>query len=101
MRNIYDEEHKRKETVLKLLRKHRIDAKPTMIGKYTTDGDLSIGEFRLLIAEFKNEVGSKGAEPFFQAILYLEATRSLASEYHNSVLPCIIFGAMFPVSHLI
>ena len=105
MRNIYDEEHKRKETVLKLLRKHGIDAKPTMIGKYTTDGDLSIGEFRLLIAEFKNEVGSKGAEPFFQAILYyLEATRSLASEYHNSVLPCIIvliFGAMFPVSHLI
>ena len=99
VRNIYDEEHKRKETVLKLFRKHGMDAKPTMIGKYTTDGDLSIGEFRLLIAEFKNEVGSKGAEPFFQAILYyLEATRNLASEYHNSVLPCIIvliFGAIF------
>jgi len=93
MRNIYDEEHKRKETVLKLLRKHGIDAKPTMIGKYTTDGDLSIGEFRLLIAKFKNEVGSKGAKPFFQAILYyLEATRSLASEYHNSVLPCILYS---------
>ena len=99
MRNIYDEEHKRKETVLNLFRKHGMDAKPTMIGKFTTDGDLSIGEFRLLIAEFKNEVGSKGAEPFFQSILYyLEATRSLASEYHNSVLPCIlvlIFGSSF------
>ncbi len=105
MRDIYDEEHKRKETVLKLFRKHGIDAKPTMIGKYTTDGDMSIGEFRLLIVEFKNEVGSKGAEPFFQAILYyLEATRSLASEYHNSVLPCIIvliFGVIFHFSHLI
>jgi hypothetical protein len=99
MRDIYDEEFKRKETVLKLFRKHGMDAKPTMIGKFTTDGDMAIGEFRLLIAEFKNEVGSKGAEPFFQAILYyLEATRSLASEYHNSVLPCIIvliFGAIF------
>ncbi len=105
MRDIYDEEHKRKETVLKLFRKHGMDAKPTMIGKYTTDGDLSIGEFRLLMLEFKNEVGSKGAEPYFQAILYyLEATRSLASKHHNSVLPCIIvliFGAMFPFSHLI
>ena len=47
MRNIYDEEHIRKETVLKLFRKHGMDAKPTMIGKFTTDGDLSIGEFRL------------------------------------------------------
>ena len=105
MRNIYDEEHIRKETVLKLFRKHGMDAKPTMIGNFTTDGDLSIGEFRLLIAEFKNEVGSKGAEPFFQAILYyLEATRNLASEYHNSVLPCIIvliFGEIFHFSHLI
>ena len=105
MRDIYDEEDKRKEAVLKLFRKHGMDTKPTMIGKFTTDGDLSIGEFRLLIAEFKNEVGSKGAEPFFQAILYyLEATRSLASEYHNSVLPCIIvviFGSMLPFSDLI
>jgi hypothetical protein len=105
MRKIYDEEHKRKETVLKLFRKHGMDVKPTMIGKFTTDGDLSIGEFRLLIAEFKNEVGSKGAEPFFQAVLYyLEATRSLASEYHNSVLPCIIvliFGVIFHFYHLI
>jgi hypothetical protein len=105
MSNIYDQEHERKETVLKLFRKHGMDAKSTMIGKFTTDGDVSIGEFRLLIAEFKNEVGSKGAEPFFQAILYyLEATRSLASEYHNSVLPCIIvliFGVIFHFPHLI
>jgi hypothetical protein len=103
MRDIYDEEHKRKEAVLMLFRQHGIDAKPTMIGKYTTDGDVSIGDFRLLIAEFKNEVGSKGAEPFFQAILYyLEATRSLAMKYRNSVLPCIlvlIFGALFPLSY--
>ena len=105
MRGIYDQEHKRKETALKLFRKHGMDAKPTMIGKFTADGDLSIGEFRLVIAEFKNEVGSKGAEPFFQAILYyLEATRSLVSEYHNSVLPCIfvlIFGVIFHFPHLI
>jgi hypothetical protein len=65
--------------------------KPTVIGRFTTDGDLSAGSFRFLIAEFKNEVGSKGAEPFFQSILYfLEATRKCATQNLNSVLPCII-----------
>ena len=55
-----------------------------MIGKFTTDGDLSIGNYRFLIAELKNEIG-------FQAILYfLEATRKLAARNLNSVLPCII-----------
>jgi len=62
-----------------------------MIGEFTTDGDLSIGNYRFLIAKFKNEIGSTAAEPFFQAILYfLEATRKLATHHLNSILPCII-----------
>ena len=69
-----------------------------MIGKFTINDDLSIGKSRSLIAEFKNEIGSKAAELFFQATFYfLEATRKLATQHLNSVLPCIIvliFGSL-------
>ena len=84
----------RRQAVLEVLSTNGIHINPTTIGAYTTDGDLSVGKSRLLIMEFKNEIGSTGAEPYFQAILYyLEATRELLSR--NSVLPCIlvlIFG---------
>ena len=59
-----------KETLLTVFNDHKMPIKPMMIGKFTTDGDLSIGSFRLLIVEFKNEIRSKAAEPFFQEILY-------------------------------
>ncbi|KAJ3499972.1 hypothetical protein NLJ89_g9993 [Agrocybe chaxingu] len=91
MANIYKREDGRQETLLTIFDDHKIPIKPTMIGRFTTDGDLSIGKFRFLIAEFKNEIGSTAAEPFFQAILYfLEATRKLATQHLNSVLPCMI-----------
>ena len=98
MANIYKGEDSRKVTVLNIFEKHKMYIKPSSIGKYITDGDLSSGEFRSLIFEFKNEIGSTAAEPFLQAILfYLEATRKFAVQYRNSVLPCIIvliFGAL-------
>ena len=99
MANVYERESDRRKTILTIFDDHKIPIKPTMIGDFTTDGDLSIGNYRFLIAEFKNEIGSKGAEPFFQSILYfLEATRKLATRHVNSVLPCIIvliFGSWF------
>ena len=91
MANIYRVEEGRQKTLLGVFNEHQVHIKPTMIDRFTTDGDLSIGAFRSLIAEFKNEIGSKAAEPYFQATLYfLEATRKLATQHLNSVLPCII-----------
>ena len=111
MANVYKVEDGRKDTILKIFEDHKMYIKPTLIRKYSTDGDLSSGKFKTLIFEFKNEIGSTAAEPFFQAILYYcEATRDFAVKYHNSTLPCIIvliFGALsflnpsFILSHTI
>ena len=91
MVNIYKAEGGRQQALLQVFNENKIHITQTMIDKYTTDGDLLVAGFRLLIAELKNEVGSKAAEPLFQAILYyLEATRNHATKYPNSVLPCII-----------
>ena len=99
MANVYKAEDSRRDTVLGIFReKRKMYIKPTSIGKFDTDGDLSSGKFRFSIFEFKNEIGATGAEPFFQAILYyLETTRNFAGQHRNSVLPCItvlIFGAL-------
>ena len=98
MANVYKTEDDRRDTVLGIFKKHKMYIKRTSIGKFGTDGDLSRGKFKILIFEFKNEVGATGAELFFQAILYyLAAKRTFAGQYRNSVLPCIIviiFGAL-------
>jgi hypothetical protein len=98
MVDVYKVEDGRRLTVSEIFENHKMYIKPTSIGKFGTDGDLSSGKFRYAIFEFKNEIGATGAEPFFQAILYyLEATRKFAGEHSNSVLPCIIiliFGAL-------
>jgi hypothetical protein len=98
MANVYKLEDGRQDTVLDIFEKHKMYIKPTSIGKFGTDGDLSSGKFRFLIFEFEIEIGAGGAEPFFQAILYyLEATRKFAGRHSNSVLPCIIiliFGVL-------
>jgi hypothetical protein len=111
MANVYKVEDGRRDAVLSIFENHKMYIKPTSIGKFSTDGDLSRGKFRYSIFEFKNEIGATGAEPFFQAILYyLEATRNFAGQHRNSVLPCIIvliFGALsffdlsFILSHTI
>ena len=91
MVNIYATEKMRQNILLKVFNDHDILMKPTGIDRFITNGDLSVGKYRFLIAKIKNEVGSSGAEPYFQAILYfLEATRELATQHLNSVLPCII-----------
>jgi hypothetical protein len=94
MANIYRSERDRRTILRNIFNSFEIPIERTRIGKnLLTDGDLSIGPYRFLIAELKDEIGSTvtGAEPFAQATLhYLEATRNLAAEHPNSVLPCII-----------
>ncbi|KAF8808335.1 hypothetical protein BYT27DRAFT_6498226 [Phlegmacium glaucopus] len=91
MTQIYTLETGRQNAVTKIFNDNGIFIKGTKISSYTTVGDISVGPYRHLIAEFKNEVGSPGAEPYLQTLLYyLEATREQAADHPNSVLPCII-----------
>ncbi|KAF9535049.1 hypothetical protein CPB83DRAFT_226976 [Crepidotus variabilis] len=67
---------------------------PAELGPYTTGGEIVVKNFRSSIAQFGDEIGYTGSEPYYQAILYyLESTR--AFEHLHSVFPCIfvlIFG---------
>jgi hypothetical protein len=92
MADIYESAYERRKALLTTFRDHEIPINLTMIDKnFMTDGDLSIGQYRFLIAELKDEVGSMGGEPFDQANhCFFRATRNLATEHPNSVLPCII-----------
>ncbi|KAG6374930.1 hypothetical protein JVT61DRAFT_3677 [Boletus reticuloceps] len=59
--------------------------------RYVVDGDMSVGKYRYVIAEFKNEVGSAPAQPFLEAIVYyVESTRELALENPRSPLSCLL-----------
>ncbi|PPQ97462.1 hypothetical protein CVT26_002810 [Gymnopilus dilepis] len=91
MVEIYDKENGRQDAILELFEKYHVPLKATGIGRYQTDGDAFVGLFRYLLLEIKNEVGSTGAEPFFQSSLdFLEETRHLAAQHLNSTLPCLI-----------
>ena len=93
MRRFYSLEKQRQAEILKVFHNANIIINGSRIGDYTTDGDLSVGLLRYLIAEMKNEIGSQGAEPYLQGILYhLESTRDQALQYLHSVLPCMIIS---------
>ena len=98
MRVFYSLEKDRQAAILKVFDDANISIIASKIGTYTTDGDLSVGFLRYLIAEMKNEIGSSGAEPYLQGILYhFESTRNQALKYLHSVLPCMIvsfFGTL-------
>ncbi|KAI9463374.1 hypothetical protein F5148DRAFT_1313294 [Russula earlei] len=108
MSQIWQKENERLIAFLSIMRSHGIELRPTTIrtkqGSYKTDADSQEQGCRYIIVEAKNEIGSKGAEPLFQAIWYYQ--RSLeqildndempVSKYENSSLPCLIiylFGA--------
>ena len=61
MANVYKVEDGRRDTLLSIFENHKMDIKPTSIGKFGTDGDLSSGKFRFSIFEFKNEIGATAA----------------------------------------
>ena len=65
---------------------------------YQVDGDLSIGEYRYVIAEFKNEAAGSVSEPYIQAAAYyLERTRTQALENMGSLLPCFLLAILVSV----
>lgn len=91
MVNIYKLEDDRRDKLLEIFQDNEIDVKPSVIGRYATDDNLSYFSFQLLITEFKNEIGSEVAEPYFQALIYyLETMRDVVPKRSHSVLPCII-----------
>lgn len=67
MVNVYEAEDDRRDTILSIFEKHKMYLKPTSIGKFGTDGDLSSGKFKFSIFEFTDEIGTTGAEPFFSS----------------------------------
>ena len=67
MANVYKVEDSRRDTVLSIFENHKMYIRPTFIGRFGTDGDLSSGKFRLSIFEFKNEIRATAAEPFFKS----------------------------------
>ena len=54
-----------------VLTEHGIEMAAMVISgtEYTTDGDMQLHLYRYLIAEIKNEIGSKAAEPYAQAVM--------------------------------
>ncbi|CAA7265766.1 unnamed protein product [Cyclocybe aegerita] len=97
MRKFFGREKDRQKEILKAFNEARVFMKGSKIEDFSTDGDLSIGLLRYLIAEIKNEIGSTHAEPYLQGILYyLESTRDQAVRYCTSVLPCIVIALFGP-----
>jgi hypothetical protein len=98
MTRVYDLEEDRQTEIMMAFYREHLPIIGSHIGQYCTDGDLKVDDFRYLLAELKNEIGSTNTEPYFQAIhYYLESTRKQAVEYSDSVLPCFVilmFGAL-------
>ncbi|KAH8917023.1 hypothetical protein BT69DRAFT_1355087 [Atractiella rhizophila] len=94
--DFYPNEDRRAEAIHDIFANHGIHLIPSDIKQYRTDGDISGRGLSCTIAEFKNEIGNSGAEPYAQGILYyLESTRDYAVKLPDSALPCMlvfIFG---------
>jgi len=99
MSNFYPNEDGRARCIREIFAKYGIHLVRTKIEgtKFETDGDISHGAFRYVLAEIKNDFGSSGADPYTQAILYyLESTRKQAPVMRGSVLPCLIVVIIGP-----
>jgi hypothetical protein len=72
MSDFYGNEPERGKKLRDAFQDYGIDINPGTIGasKDSTDGHLCKANRPMLILELKNEVGSKGAEPSLQALLY-------------------------------
>jgi hypothetical protein len=59
--------------------------------KFIPDGNIQSQGFRRVIMEFKNEIGSKGAEPHAQATsYYIHSTKSSVTRMPSFRFPCIL-----------
>ena len=102
MSNFFENEAQRQKAFIDILRDRDIRIVPSSIAGYHTDGDLHVNGRRYLIIEVKSEVGSKGAEPYCQAILYYmrantDEVAKVLEENAQFNFPCLIitlFGAL-------
>ena len=99
MSEVYDNEEERVDKVNAVLASYGIGLRITTkkgTQDYQVHGDLSVGEYRYVIAEFKNEAAASVSEPYMQAAAYyLEQTRTQVLESTGSPLPCfllVLFG---------
>jgi len=99
MSEVYDNEKERVDKVNAVLASYEIGLRVTAkkgTQDYQVDGDLSVGKYRYVIAEFKNEAAASVSEPYMQAAAYyLEQTRTQVLESTGSPLPCfllVLFG---------
>lgn len=103
MAEFFENEAKRQDAFIKILRGRHIGIVPSSVTGYITDGDVHVNARRYMILEVKSEVGSKGAEPYCQAILYyIEASKDEAKKaFEEDVqfnFPCLIvtlFGGFY------
>ena len=96
MSDFFDNEGQRRTVFIDILRNRDMDIVPS-----STNRDLHMNGRRYMIIEVKSEVGSEGAEPYCQAILYY--TRAYTDEVVKALeenvqfnFPCLIitlFGA--------
>ena len=74
MSELYNNENDRATEFRMVLHQHGIDIQETFLEgtRCHTDGDMQFNRICYLILEIKMEIGSKGAEPLFQAIWYYQ-----------------------------
>jgi hypothetical protein len=72
MCDFYKDEAGRRQGICHILQTYGIDIRPGAIGgsEYKTDGHVATPTHPKFILEIKNEIGSTGAEPSLQALLY-------------------------------
>jgi hypothetical protein len=94
MSKFYDSEAARATEFRRLLQSYDIPLVAAMVERtsYTTDGDLRFRDALYSIAELKLEIGSKGAEPLLQSIIYYTHNRRLIrKDWPDSFRhPCIV-----------
>ncbi|KAF8623018.1 hypothetical protein AX15_006563 [Amanita polypyramis BW_CC] len=103
MSGFYANEAKRLGKLREILEEEYLVVSPSQIDNCTTDGDLRVNGYRLLILEGKNEIGLGDAEPFLEAIGYYQRSVNEGgpgvrqSEIDiNSSLPCLIVCVFGP-----
>ena len=93
MSELYDNENDRATAFRSILRDHGIIIQETFLEgtRCHTDGDMQCNHIRYLILEVKMEIGSKGAEPLFQAIWYYQRSMGgISNDNPSSSLPCLL-----------
>ncbi|KAI5986002.1 hypothetical protein EDC04DRAFT_2589995 [Pisolithus marmoratus] len=103
MSKFFENESQRQKTFMEILRNHNIGIVASSIADsdYQTDGDVHVNGCRYMILEVKSEVGSKGAEPYCQAILYYfegskdEVTKASKKQTQFN-FPCLIITLFGP-----